>query len=380
MGEVGPETMKRRFSSEEIALNAVCPYFTMFPLRFPLSVLSRVAESGDVVFDPFCGRGTTNYAARLLRLPSIALDSSRLATATTEAKLVSARVSPDHIVQEARRILGHKRKCDVPRGQFWSMAYKREVLTEICLLRKSLLDDCRSQTRKALRGIVLGALHGPFMKDGTTSYFSNQAPRTFAPKPRYAVAFWRRTGYRAPSVSVLDIITRRAVRYYSARLPTVDHVVRRGDSRHLSALRIVCGERKPRIIVTSPPYYGLRTYVPDQWLRDWFLGGPERVDYSYGVQLSHRSTTAFVKDLQTVWRNVATISHKRARLIFRFGAINDRLLDPADVIKASLEDTPWRLVTISNAGTAYGGRRQADSFDSYRSKPVTELDAWAIRQ
>ena len=53
----------------EFALNAICPYFTMFPLTFPLAVRHRRARCGEWVLDPFCGRGTTNYAARLVGLP-----------------------------------------------------------------------------------------------------------------------------------------------------------------------------------------------------------------------------------------------------------------------------------------------------------------------
>src|SRR5713101_9964538 len=48
------------------ALNAVCPYYTMFPLAFPLGVLSRRSQPKQWVLDPFCGRGTTTFGARLL--------------------------------------------------------------------------------------------------------------------------------------------------------------------------------------------------------------------------------------------------------------------------------------------------------------------------
>ena len=44
------------------ALNGICPYFTMFPLEFPLGVLLRHAKRGEAVLDPFAGRGTTLYA------------------------------------------------------------------------------------------------------------------------------------------------------------------------------------------------------------------------------------------------------------------------------------------------------------------------------
>ncbi len=362
------------------ALNAICPYFTMFPLQFPLAVIRRVALARrDLVFDPFCGRGTTNFAARLLGVPSFGIDSSRIAVAATAAKLVNG-VAPADIVTETKLILNRRSHVERPSGTFWRLAYRQTVLNDLCKLREELLSNCRSDVRKALRGIILGALHGPLKTGGRSSYFSNQSLRTFAPKPKYAVRFWREKGFRAPDVSVLGVISERAQWYY-ARLPSkVRHRVRCGDARSRSFVRTVCGDQKPTLILTSPAYYGLRTYVPDQWLRNWFLGGPAHVDYSYGVQLSHRALDLFIADLKKVWRNVADVSDDHARLVFRFGAINDRLLKPHDVIVQSLQDTPWQLKTIVDAGTARLGKRQSETFVHRPEAPISEFDAWASRR
>ena len=67
-------------------LNAICPYFTMFPLSFPLGILDRHARKGQRVLDPFCGRGTTNFAARFLDLPALGIDSSPVAAAIRPRK------------------------------------------------------------------------------------------------------------------------------------------------------------------------------------------------------------------------------------------------------------------------------------------------------
>ena len=365
---------------ELTALNAICPYFTMFPLRFPLAVIHRVGRARtELVFDPFCGRGTTNFAARLLGLPSYGIDSNRIAVAATAAKLVND-VAPADIVVEAKSILSRRSHVECPSGTFWRLAYRPTVLNDLCKLRQELLRSCGSDARKALRGIVLGALHGPLRKDGGSSYFSNQSPRTFAPKPAYAIRFWRERGFRAPNVSVIEVISERAKWYYHRVPPEVDHRVRRGDARSLSFVRTICGDQKPTLIITSPPYYGLRTYVADQWLRNWFLGGPAHVDYGYGIQLSHRSLEQFIADLRKVWRNAAEVSDRRARLVFRFGAINDRVLDPRDVIIQSVKDTPWQLKTVVNAGTARLGKRQSDTFVHGAGAPIVELDAWASRE
>src|SRR5690349_17246416 len=138
------------------ALNAICPYFTMFPLDFPLSVLGRRAHRSDHVLDPFCGRGTTNFAARLLGLNSLGIDSSPVATAITAAKLVNT--TPIDILAELNCMLAGRRAAARPAGEFWSWAFHDEALEVLCRIRAMLLDDCSTPERIALRGIILGAL------------------------------------------------------------------------------------------------------------------------------------------------------------------------------------------------------------------------------
>lgn len=76
-------------------LNGICPYFTMFPLKFPLSILKKYSGADETILDPFSGRGTTNYAARLLGMRSYGIDSNPMAYALTEAKL--ANTSPGRL-------------------------------------------------------------------------------------------------------------------------------------------------------------------------------------------------------------------------------------------------------------------------------------------
>ncbi|MGH2613981.1 MAG: DNA methyltransferase [Thermomicrobiales bacterium] len=361
--------------SPEHALNAICPYFTMFPLSFPLSVLVERAEPGDWVIDPFCGRGTTNFAARLLGLPTVGIDSSPVGAAVAAAKLVSA--TPRTVLRAAEMILAESpQPIDVPQGEFWEWAYAPEVLHTVCRLREVLLRDAKTPARKALRAVMLGALHGPRTKV-LPSYFSNQCPRTYAPKPRYATAFWRERGLRPEVVDVLDIIERRAQRYFARRLPRAKGVIWHGDSRQRASFARL-GQRF-RWVITSPPYYGMRTYVPDQWLRGWFLGGPPAVDYSQDGQLTHSGRDLFVADLAVVWRRVREVCLPDATMVVRFGAIHDRAAPALDLLAASLTASGWAIAEIVPAGSARDGRRQADHFARNRAAAIAEHDVWAVR-
>jgi hypothetical protein len=130
-------------------------------------------------------------------------------------------------------------------------------------------------------------------------------------------------------------------------------------------------------VLTSPPYYGLRTYLPDQWIRNWFLGGPAVVDYGSDGQLSHNGRDGFVADLRAVWTNAAGVCRRDATLVVRFGGIGDRhVADPAGLIEDSLRSTGWTITDVRHAANARRGKRQAETFGP-RSAPFDEVDVWA---
>jgi hypothetical protein len=359
-----------------LRLNGLAPYYTMFPLTFPFDAL-RNSKPGDWVLDPFCGRGTTLLAARLRGLRSIGVDSNPVAVAIAAAKLVN--VTAKKISQLATQVLNETRGEggeDIPAGDFWSLCFDERTLADICRLRTYLLGNCTTQTEIALRGVLLGILHGPRNK-GAPTYLSNQMPRTYSTKPYPAVKYWKANRLEPVYVDVLDAITRRADFTFSDIPSFVRGKVVKDDSRTLTNLS---SRTKVSWVVTSPPYYGMRTYFPDHWLRNWFVGGPSDVCYTDATQLSHASDESFIQDLASVWRSVAKRCLPNARLVCRFGAIPSAKKDPRQLLRASLAlaDCGWTVTTIKNAGAATRGKRQSDQFSEGRSTPIDEIDLYAV--
>lgn len=357
------------------ALNAICPYFTMFPLEYPMRIIKRHRGSNPIVVDPFCGRGTTIYAARRFGLRSYGFDVSPIAVAIAKSKL-SQSTSHD-VLKLAKRLL-NTIPNDVPDTPFFRMAYSGRTLTELCSLREGLL-RMRNETNESalLRAALLGCLHGPMAKDASRSgYFSNQMPRTFAPKPDYSVRFWRGTGQTAPNVSVLRVLQRKLDRIpdLNSRSLGTFRRIKCVDARSSAPYRNLNG---PIVVVTSPPYYGMRTYVQDQWLRNWFLGGPAEIDYKADVQLRQDGQDHFIHDLARVW------SHLRNRgdgihLYVRLGTIPSVRSDAKQLFRASLEESGnWRLIYTHRANTASAGKRQADQMRG-ESDAEDEFDFHAV--
>jgi hypothetical protein len=360
------------------ALNAVCPYFTMFPLDFPIEVLRELGapqKRKGIVVDPFCGRGTTNLAALTYGKSTIGVDSAPVAVAVTAGKLSASSVSVEGVVSAAKEFLDHD-SSKIPEGDFWSLGFEPAVLNGVCAIRTGLMNQPSTPARDVLRAIMLGALHGPLRKDGSSNYFSNQMPRTYSSKPNYSVRYWRRHELTAPKADIISIIERRAKRALASLSLRASGSVRNADSRTMewSSIGKIVGQI--RWIITSPPYYGLKTYRPDQWLREWFLGGVPEVNYSAHGQIRHSSPTDFAEDLFLVWNSLAEAAAPDAKLVFRFGAINDRPLSVRTLARASLSGTRWRVDEIRSAGRASYGRRQARSFNRSSKPAITEIDVW----
>lgn len=364
--------IKKTASESRHALNAVCPYFTMFPLEFPFRVLGSSPKRARVL-DPFCGRGTTNYAARSLKVESFGIDSSPIAVAISRAKL--AHTTQAEVLKLAERILHNVDPSAVPEGAFWRHAYHPETLYQLCQLREGLANR-RSDAAHLLRGVVLGCLHGPQSKNqDAAGYFSNQMPRTFASKPGYSVRYWQKHQLRPRNVDVRLPIRRKLERIFAdqVNLPRKMGTIRRGDSTKAASYEHV----PDRIshVITSPPYYGLVTYVEDQWLRHWFLGGPDNIEYGNRVQLSHRSPEDFSRTLARVWDHCGDHLAESGMMAVRFGSIRSRDRNPKAILRESLRMSKhhWHISSVLDVGTAAAGKRQADLMGA-ASDPTHEYD------
>jgi hypothetical protein len=281
----------------------------------PLSIMKKMGEVRRVL-DPFCGRGTSIYAARLRGVESWGIDSSPVAVAIAQAKLARARVN--EALALASEILSVDTEVDTPEGDFWKWAFHPRVLEDVCRLRAALLGR-RSESAALLRALCLGCLHGPRVKDRRNpSYFSNQMPRTFSPKQDYSVRYWRERNLRPPKASVLKVLAKKAGRLENHKLPHVGSRLNiiRGDSQKRSTFSAL--PRNFDLVITSPPFLGMNMYVADQWLRNWFLGGAEAAYTDKPDQLSHRDGEAFAGSLSKVWDNVGSLARGRMDLFVRW--------------------------------------------------------------
>jgi hypothetical protein len=351
----------------------------MFPLEYPFRILKEYKQSAPVVLDPFCGRGTTIYAARHMGMVAWGVDTSPIAVAIARAKLASASL------EEADRLIDNLLATEprrVPETRFFRSAFSRGTLREVCSLREGLMRLKKKETDVSVlvRAAALGCLHGPRSKtmEGA-AYFSNQMPRTFSTKPNYSLRFWKERELKPPKVRAKDVLLRKLERILALkeeRCGTLGQIVC-ADAAEAATYKKIAKDFS--VVITSPPYYGMRTYIQDQWLRMWFLGGPEDIDYVADEQLSHNGQASFITALASVWKNLHGSEANELHMYVRFGSVPSIESDAKSIMRASLEEAGgWRVVSTRTAKDAHAGKRQADQM-AKGSKAAEEYDFHIVR-
>jgi hypothetical protein len=354
-------------------LHALCPYFAMFPETFAEEWLARLTRPGDLVLDPFCGRGTLPFQALLMGRRALGCDTNPVAFCVSRAKTnapsqgrVLARISKLRSAYRERAVAAEV-EC-LP--AFFHHAYHPATLHQLVYLR-SRLQHRDSVVDGMLAALVLGSLHGEM--DRSDRFLSNQMPHTISTKPDYSVRFWKKKRMRAPERDVFDLLEMQLAYRYEGNVPDERGVILNIDMRLLP--KFVDRRKAPiRCVVTSPPYFDVTNYAEDQWLRVWFLGGPPAPrKQPFSQDDRHSDLNKYWALLADMWRTLSLVTDRNADVVIRLGATRigpDRLVSGLEAV-ARVANRRVRLVDQRVSELV---KRQTDSFRPGSTGCKVEVD------
>jgi hypothetical protein len=298
-------------------LHSLCPYFAMFPEEFVAKQVLAYTQRGDVVFDPFCGRGTTVFESLLNGRQSAGVDINPVAACVAGAKAdpptLSAVASRLTELEEAFQGVG---RAAEPPGEFFKACFHERTLQEILFLRGALVWR-QSRVDRFIAAVALGCLHGESHK--SQNCLSNRMPRTISTKPDYSVRWWSERELVAPERATFEILRRNAAFRLSHQKTPLRGAVRLRDARTANRGFPKLYEAV-QLIVTSPPYLDTTDYSEDQWLRLWFLGGAERPLANRNRDHSrHTNIDLYWQFLAEAWLGCAPLVWKGTALVVRIG-------------------------------------------------------------
>ena len=357
--------MRHRFHS-------ICPYFAMFPETFVEKHLAASPHQG-VVFDPFCGRGTTVFQALLQDRAAAGNDVSPVAACIAGAKCdPPGQSEAEARVAELRNGFRVAEEGEWHGGfaDFFRLCFHRDTLPQVLYLR-SELDWRHRKDDRFIAALCLGALHGESHR--SPNCFSNRMPRTISTKPDYSVRWWQRNGYLPPPRNVFGILERMIEFRFRSCPPKRTGAVVEADARRVGE---VFSRLKGRVtdVITSPPYLDTTNYREDQWLRLWFLGCSPTTAYGRGDD-RHYNKEMYWDFLQASWTGLAPLLAQQVRLVVRIGG---RRLDKTELregLVRSLEAGLSRGVRLADTGISSRiGNTQANAFRGAKASPIMEHD------
>jgi DNA modification methylase len=282
--------------------HSMCSYLGAFPPPLANYFIRYFTRKGDLVFDPFSGRGTTALEARILGRKSLATDLNPIALALSEAK--NSSLTKDEIFE---RIAELEKKYDDSLYQQEANAQAEEVhlifhprtLAQLCYLRRKLLKSDK-QVDKYLIGITLGVLHGGERANGTSGYASIDMPNTFSMSPEYVRRFVQTNQLNRFYRDVFGLLREKTERLYKKHtgLKQSGTVVKANAKKLLDVEELNPFLRKVSLILTSPPYLGIVNYAKQNWIRSWFLNqDPGKVSEELDDDLNLEEWINFSRDV-----------------------------------------------------------------------------------
>jgi hypothetical protein len=292
-------------------------YRACFKPQLPRFFIERLTRPGDMVYDPFMGRGTTVLEAALMgRVPS-GCDINPLSRV-----LVEPRLRPPSVAAVSRRLAEVDWHARVDRPDDLLTFYHPETLREICALKAHLVGRAAAGSLDAtdgwIRMVAVNRLTGH-----SPGFFSVY---TLPPNQAASVASQQKINANRRQVPPRRHVPQLIVR--KSRQLVGDCPDRPGGALQPTAegarLYTAPAARTPEIptgavdlVVTSPPFLDVVNYAGDNWLRCWFCG----IDPG-GVALTiMRRIEDWRDEMTAVFRELARVVRPGGHIAFEVGEV-----------------------------------------------------------
>ena len=247
-------------------------YRACFKPQLPAYFIDRLSDEGDLVYDPFSGRGTTAVEAALRGRRVIANDINPLSAIFARPRLemphvseVDARLSAIPLEQKVRPTL------DL--SMFFHPDTERELLNLRAYLnarRRSRSEDCIDRW---VRMVATNRLTGH-----SPGFFSVYTlPPNQAVSAEGQIKINDRLDQKPVYRNVRELILKKSIQLQSD-ITTQERDRLRRAAAHAqflegpaSATRAI-RDSSVQLTVTSPPFLDVVQYAKDNWLRCWFNG------------------------------------------------------------------------------------------------------------
>ncbi len=296
-------------------------YRACFKPQLPRFFIERLTQLGDVVYDPFMGRGTTAIEAALLGRVPFGNDINPLSLTLTSPRLLPPTLEQVEARLRDIRLTDHD---EFPKDLL--AFYHPDTLRGICALKKHFLKNANSRRSSSTAAvdqwlcmIALNRLTGH-----SPGFFS-----VYTLPPNQAVSLASQLKINAkrkqtpPRRDVIKIILKKSNQLLGDVTPDIRQTLRSvaEAARFINAPANDTRELPPESValaVTSPPFLDVVQYADDNWLRCWFLG----IDPKSVAITAPKKIEAWAVVMTNVFRELHRVLKIGGHIAFEVGEVH----------------------------------------------------------
>ncbi|HEY9445569.1 MAG TPA: hypothetical protein VIQ62_00710, partial [Burkholderiales bacterium] len=281
--------------------------------------IQRLTAAGDVVYDPFSGRGTTAVEAALCGRRVVANDVNPLSTIFTRPRL---EIPESALVEERLHAWGKakRREVDIDLSMFYHPDTERELLA----LREYLLAKERDGTEDAadrwIRMVATNRLTGH--SPGFFSVYTLPPNQATTPENQVKInhKLKQKPEYRDTRSLILKKSAQLLRRLEAADLATLRSAAKTALLLHQPAADTPqIKSASVQLTVTSPPFLDVVHYARDNWLRCWF-NGLDAETIGAGITMS-RTVEEWSMAMGSVFAELHRITRRGGWVAFEVGEV-----------------------------------------------------------
>lgn len=280
MPAINASEYKQHSYREFSKIHQMTAYLAMFPPNLPHYFIERFSKVGDLVFDPFSGRGTTAFEACRMGRVGIGNDLNPLAICLTKSK-VNIPTNKQDIFKRLKELERQYKPSNISIKDISSdikMLYdEKTTLPQLVFLKQNLNKKCKVDI--LILGILTGLMHGKHRKNGTSIYCSIDMPNTFSMSPNYVRNFIKTHNLKKPKQNVFTLLKQRTKHLLQEQDDVLKNLsqYKKGFCFETDAIKSSAKVAKKyrqnsiSLIITSPPYLKNIHYGKYNWIRLWLL-------------------------------------------------------------------------------------------------------------
>ncbi len=245
-------------------------YRGCFKPQLPAYFIDRLSKPGDVIYDPFSGRGTTAVEAALMGRNVIANDINPLSAILTMPRLEAPLIANIDVRLRAIKVAA-KQRNDIDLSMFYHPDTERELLNLRAYLADRLDSGKEDDADRWIRMVATNRLTGH-----SPGFFSTYTlPPNQAVSAESQIRINEKLGKTPDYRDVRALILRKSMQLQSDINAAARWRLQQAAAKALflegpAGQTADIADSSVQLTVTSPPFLNVVQYAKDNWLRCWF--------------------------------------------------------------------------------------------------------------